>query len=486
MNIEKIYGKVMKTVPVIKAFTSFWAKLSPPPKLLSGVFDYLKEPVGDCFTVGFGKAPIVPEDVLRKTYYMAGYHSNHPVTAVQDPTYARAVWIDDNSGKGGILLVAVDCVGLLSPDVKNIRSLLEPFKDKTGCRAVNIMSTHNHAGIDTMGLWGKLPRSGRDTHFINNILYTGILSAAENAYRDRSDGDLFLGRTKGEDIQHDIRTPDVFSKTITRLRFAPKDGSRNIHIINFAAHAETMDCHSSVLSADWPAFLCQKIMLDTRGDETIFFNGAIGGMITPIEKGKNNVETTVLAGEAVANASLTIKDEIKLSPKISVLRQSFSIPVYNIVLAAAGIIKIIPRSSRNTGEGPLGISVITEMNYLEIGDEFQVLMLPGELFPELAYGGYLPEGAAANGSPDKNPKPLVEIAENPNLVIFGLANDEIGYILPPNDYMLHETMPFLEDGYEKSGRKHYEETNSVGIETAQRIADTFELMMKTVNEAKKE
>ncbi len=481
MKTEKLYTKALKLVPKIKKITSFHAKISPPPRLQKGKFDYLSKALSDHFTVGFGKAIIVPEDILRKKYYMAGYNQDNRVTAVQDPTYARAVWIDDNSQRGGILLLAVDCIGLLSPDVSRIKNLLVPFKEKTGCRTINIMSTHNHAG---MGLWDKLPRSGRDERYMNNVVFNGIISAAEAAYRDRRDGDLFIGRTIGENIQHDIRIPEVFNKTITRLRFAPYDKTRNIHIINFAAHAETMDANNSVLSADWPAFLCRKILQETTADETIFFNGAIGGMITPIEKGKNNVETTIIAGNSVANASLEISQEIKLEPKINTARQELYIPVYNIILALAGIVGIIPKSSRITGEGPLGISVLTELNYLEIGDGFQALLIPGELFPELAYGGYLPEDIAANGSADKNPKPLVEIASNPNLVVFGLANDEIGYILPPNDYFLHETMPFLEDGYDISGRKHYEETNSVGIETAQRIADAFQEIIETVREEK--
>lgn len=485
MHTDIMLEKVFKIVPKIRTYSTFCARICPPPILKEGTFDCVKEAKSDHFTMGFGKFPLVPEDILRKKYYMAGYHLNNPITAVQDPTYARAVWIDDNSGKGGIVLVSVDCIGLLSPDVNNIRKILSGFCERTGCRAINIVSTHNHAAIDTMGLWGKLPKSGRDRHFIKDVLYKGITHAVELAYSDKRDGDLMLGRCEGEGIQHDIRIPEVFSKTITRLRFVPYDGKRCIHIINFAAHAETMDCHNSVMSADWPGFMCSRIFEQTLGDETVFLNGALGGMITPVEKGKNNVETTIIAGVSVADASLGIKDEIKLTPKIGIIRQEFYIPLHNLLLTAAGLIKIMPSKKIKTGGGTLGLSLKSELNFIEIGNNLQILMVPGELFPELAYGGYLPEETAANGSPDTNPKPLIEIAQNPELVIVGLANDEIGYILPPNDFILDDKKPYIEDAYDKTGRKHYEETNSTGIDTARCIADTFEAILKTIRESKK-
>ncbi len=480
-DTDKLLEKALVAVPkIMRASAKAGALIKPAPKLEKGVYDCVNEAKSDCFTVGFGKVSLVPEDIFEKTYYMAGYGPNNPIKTVQDPTYARAVWLDDNSGRGGIALIAVDCIGLLNFDVNKVKELLGDFKRISGCRAINIMSTHDHAGIDTMGLWGKLPRTGRNKRYMREVVYKGIVTAVKLAYGDRREGDLMLGRTIGEGIQHDIRLPEVFSKVITRARFVPRDGKRCIHLINFAAHAETMDFHNSQMSADWPGFLCRKIFSETRGDETVFFNGAIGGMITPVEKGKNNVETTIIAGESVAEAALSIGDEEKLSPRISILRQEFYVPIYNTVLAAAGLLRIVPSKRYCTGEGALGLSLKTEMNYLDIGGKLQILMLPGELFPELAYGGYLPEEQAGNGSPDKNPKTLTEIAENPDLVIFGLANDEIGYILPPNDYCLNLKKPFLEDYYEESGRKHYEETNSTGIETAGRIADTFTGMMETV------
>ena len=62
-----------------------------------------------------------------------------------------------------------------------------------------------------------------------------------------------------------------------------------------------------------------------------------------------------------------------------------------------------------------------------------------------------------------------------------LANDEIGYIVPPSDYLVNETLPYLERITNYKGEDHYEETNSVGPECAERIANAFEDAIKALD-----
>ena len=59
------------------------------------------------------------------------------------------------------------------------------------------------------------------------------------------------------------------------------------------------------------------------------------------------------------------------------------------------------------------------------------------------------------------------------VMIIGLANDELGYIVPPSDFLLNEEMPYLTDTNDYKHENHYEETNSVGPQTAVIIADVF-------------
>ena len=90
------------------------------------------------------------------------------------------------------------------------------------------------------------------------------------------------------------------------------------------------------------------------------------------------------------------------------------------------------------------------------------------------------EESAEGLSPEINPTPLVEIANNEELLIFGLANDELGYVLPPNDFMLNTDSPYLDRAIDRFGRRHYEETNSMGPETAAIIADNFTKIINNI------
>jgi len=448
------------------------------PPLPEPVWDYPAQ-AGSHFTVGLAKEDLTPPDLSTHRYYMAGYGIYKPVQGMLNPIYATALWLDDNAGLGGVLLVSVDCVGIMQDDVEAVRRRLAPFCRITGCRAVHIMSTHCHAGIDTMGFWGPLPKTGRDKRFFA-LLFDKIERAAERAYAARRCGELHAGSIETEGIQQDKRLPEVFERTLTRLRFVPKDGGNEIYILNHANHPEVLGSKNVQLSADFVHWLREKIKKDS-GAELIYFNGAVGGMITPttVEGFGESVKSAQVCGERLAEAAMSIGNERKLEPRVGIIRKEFYLELSNMVFALCGILGVMPRKRFPLGKGPLNLSLKTEMNYMEIGD-IHILMVPGELFPELAYGGYLEAGVAAAGGPEMNPKPFREIAGDENLIIFGLANDELGYIIPPNDYILDETYPFLVKTHDHGGRRHYEEINSTGPRAAHILAENFAQMMKIV------
>ena len=117
-------------------------------------------------------------------------------------------------------------------------------------------------------------------------------------------------------------------------------------------------------------------------------------------------------------------------------------------------------------------------NVISIGD-VTLALIPGEIFPELVIDG-APTGAYGTGT---NPRTLEAIASDygvMRLITVGLANDELGYIVPPSDYLLHPDTPYLDTYPDPSGEKHYEETNSIGINCAVNIAEAFERAMKAL------
>ncbi|MCR5484927.1 MAG: hypothetical protein K6F09_04980 [Clostridiales bacterium] len=483
----KAYERARKSISVVgKAL----AKRNSAPKILPSTFDYIRAPLSDHFTAGYGKACILPSGIPQKKYYIAGYRVNNPAKGVLDPPYACALWLNDNSGRGGMLFVSIDNVGMLGSDVNALRLYLSDFARTTDCRSINISSTHNHAGIDTLGLWGPIPVSGRNPSYMK-FLFEKVKQAAISAYKDRKNGELYYGSVRVPDIQRDTREPVVYSDVLTRFRFVPSGGGREIYIINFASHSESLQGSNSFVSADFPGHIRNEIKRKA-GAETIYFVGAIGGQISTRPDGGDETkkqngdfsEVCENTGKYIASYALSVTDEKKLSPRINFIRQEFYLDVENPIYLMAKAANIIKADICRRAKSPTGMSLKTEMTYVEIGG-VKILFLPGELFPELAYGGYLTAESSATGlSPGINPEPLVKTAEDDRLIVTGLTNDEVGYIIPPNDFFLSEDMPYIENAIDRLGRRHYEETNSVGPNAAEQIASVFADVINNVKSTK--
>lgn len=104
----------------------------------------------------------------------------------------------------------------------------------------------------------------------------------------------------------------------------------------------------------------------------------------------------------------------------------------------------------------------TEVAVVSVGDASAVC-IPGEIYPELVNGGV---GRAPGGDFDIAPleaPPIRELMPGRVKFIFGLANDEIGYIIAKSEW---DTEPPYLHGAKKPA---YGEVNSVGPETAGRI-----------------
>ena len=170
-----------------------------------------------------------------------------------------------------------------------------------------------------------------------------------------------------------------------------------------------------------------------------------------------------------------------MKPKIGCIRQEAFFKAENTVLLLAARLGILDAEAyRAQGSG---FALKSEISLIEI-DSLRLLLLPCEIFPELVYGGYLNSEQSATGmGAEINPPPLSEIIGE-NAVIIGLANDELGYVIPPNDFFLHPKTPYFENARDVHGRKHYEETNSLGPQTAEAIFKTVCQIVNSVEKTK--
>jgi hypothetical protein len=120
------------------------------------------------------------------------------------------------------------------------------------------------------------------------------------------------------------------------------------------------------------------------------------------------------------------------------------------------------------------------MAYIKLGTQ-QILLLPGEPFPEVIYGGAADAEHSATGKgTDINPTPIIDIVGDKDLLVYCVTNDMTGYCVTPNDFILHKTQPYIEQGKDVFDRRHYHETNSLGYLTNETIAENVADIMKRV------
>lgn len=429
---------------------------------------------GDGYNVGFSRAEIMPDLTSGKTYWIAGHGSGHKMEGVLTPVYASAVWIDCGA-EGGVLWIGADIVGLTGVEVSVVRDMLSDFAKETNCKCINISCTHSHSGIDTVGYWGKpflsIPSDGKDPEYMSMLMNT-MVKVSKEAYANRKAGKLYLGTKQVKDSQFDRRPPKKMNDTLTRIRFVPSDGSEETWIMNFAAHPNSLGGSNRMLSGEYPYFMREDIK-KACGANVLYGIGAIGAVDMAEYDPDDKVENIKKQGAVLANAALSIDNDVELSPEITVLQQKFYMPVSNFVLTFLAIRGTMSTDVYPCDRGDVGISLKSEMTYMKFGEK-EMLLLPGEMFPSTVYGGYDEAEESSTGlGPEANPPALADVANDPDLLVFGITNDMTGYVVPPNDFVLNPTQPYLNKAKDRFDRGHYHETNSMGEQAQAVIEEQF-------------
>lgn len=489
MNTDKIISKMIGALSKAVIFgmpKSYFTTAEKANKYMLTGDERFSEKSGECFTCGFGKSVLTPNDATSGKYFIAGYDSNNSATGVLDDMYARAVYIDDNTGSGGVVMCAVDAVGISRHDINRIRKIVIKSGKIPNLKSINICATHSHSAIDTQGLWGeKIYKCGRDEDFMEH-LREKTAHAIISAYENRTDGRLFYAVKKTEGLQFDCRTPDTYDPNLTKIRFESFDGNKNICMVNFASHAELLGSKTKSISADFPAYMIKEIEKNNGNCDAVFFNGAIGGMISAKEIKKvyrNEIdceEYTKQFGKMLGETVNLLDNETELSPRVNVKSVPVKIVGANFVLILARLMNVLNNDiarSKKRNEA----YIFTEVGYLELGNaDIGMYLIPGELFPELYNGEFLSEETSATAQKAQY-KVLKEQSNAKHTFVVGLCNDELGYIIPENDFFLNPKTPYIDSGNDRLGRNHYEETNSTGPKTALTI---LEAMDKLISSAK--
>ncbi|HTS67570.1 MAG TPA: hypothetical protein VMO17_01205 [Terriglobia bacterium] len=444
---------------------------------------------------GAAKSVITPE-VHAARVYISGYGQNRVATGVHDDLYARCLAL--SAADQTLVVCAADLIGLFYDDVLKIREMVKVQAPEV--THLIVASTHDHEGPDTMGLWGPGPlQSGIDEKYMA-WLRERIAQTALEAARSMRPARLTLGRDDHPLLallQSDSRPPYVKDPYLFVMHLASaSDGEAIANLINWSDHPETLGEKNTEITADYPHWLCDYAETHLGGT-AIFLNGSIGGLLSTNgnsvalqdpESGKVAADDTWRKAELfgitlgqLAERAVQGGEEVNVDSMVFRGTTIFS-PLHNDHFRAAlaagvlggrkplftnGVLDPTVVEKEVPGLGKLKFSaggdVQTEVNYIRLqhgpGVVAEIVTIPGEIYPELVNGGITRYPGA--DFPDAPFEPIIR----PHLkskyqFVFGLADDELGYIIPKSEY--DDQPPWLLN----TPDRWYGEVNSAGPDIA--------------------
>ncbi|MCL2513370.1 MAG: hypothetical protein FWF08_05670 [Oscillospiraceae bacterium] len=416
---------------------------------------------------GFDKtvvAPIVP--IEEREYFTAGYFGKNAITRVDDHSQCRAVVLGD--GEKTVAVASLDFGGMARPFALRIQDKVNEALPGVFAQ-IDIVCTHTHTAIDIMGMFSLA--EGCDMEFVDHVI--GLTAETIiNAYNSRKPGKLFRGMSRPE-IMYDIETnPKRADTRLTRIRFAPDDGSKEIYLIHYTQHPVFRDVDDiAYISRDWPGVMCD--LIDGFGKDSLFINGAIGGANPggtrwpPEWNGDPDYNRCDWYGTAVGWASLLISEEKELAPAIKTAQGTANIPLANHLFKMAHNAGFLHLVEEENEDSEFNIGSVTEVGIL-ILDDTKIAWFPGEVFPEIAIN----EGIADDYwvYPEREAEKGVNeiFGDGGYSLTVSLCNDHVGYILTRRDFWVEEKNPYF--NFEAldpvRGRKHYQCCTSTGPMTA--------------------
>ncbi len=443
--------------------------------------------------VAFGHVDITPKLERSRPVYIAGYGPNRRATGVHDPLYARAVVMKIGGEK--VALVSVDLIGLQYPAVKQIREGLKDYK------YVVVSSTHSHEGPDVIGIWGSSPlRCGVDFKYVDSVA-KNVIAVVQETEKKLAPAEARYGTAEDEKLLGDSRLPKVYDGVLRVVRFnAPGKTEPAGILVQWNCHPEAMGSRNTLLTADFP-YATIAAMEKKYKCPIAYFSGAVGGLMAPPDHVVKNDKGGELKegewaycekyGQMVADLAAKAVDSsqsIDLST-IAVSSKPIAIPLDNTFYQIARAVGVLQREGREwTGDSEtLGkpitmknsgapLAVETEVAYVRLG-ELHIACIPGELYPELVYGKHQdPVEPNVDYPQAELEKSVSQILPSEKWLLFGLANDEVGYIIPKRQW--DERGPFA-----FHGKKQYGEINSCGPEVAPIIMRALENRVRDAQNA---
>ena len=469
-----------------------------------GMNTFIDEPQGEkVWSLGYGKASVLPADFGVKEYakgaylpYVFGNDMYTDEDGNKEDLMARAIVMNDGSGRGNVVFISLDAMGFANADVRTVREALKDIAKEYNIVSINISCTHIHTGIDSQGVWTdpvgcivnnvfsvftRNVRFGVERSFIESVV-AGSKKAVEDALADMTAGDLYYSKLNVEDYVYDRTAPIALDTNLYKLEFEPFAEDKTPTII------ATFGCHPESASYDWASADPEKtlsfdkkftadfiwsaeMIMNDAGYNFIFIQGNVstvtsarrltgdgvdefpgnahytsiryGYEIAYLLLGMNmteaeRIELNEATGDRLEIAKyngqenytvwyegLETVDAVKVKPVLNIRLKQFTVQIDNNIIVLLGKTSVADNFILKDNWGRY--YTVTEVGYLEIGDNMKVYMSPGETFGELLLGG--------DGAEGFEYAPIREYTGE-DIIIMDLMNDAAGYVANPANYCL--------------------------------------------------
>lgn len=478
----------------------------------------LNHPVGEpaLMKVGFAAVSITPtdfepwtdanEDALYKpedgdsyedrngngkfdAIWIAGFGKGRAAAGIHDSLWARTVVWDD--GHLRVALVALDAVGFGHDDVIRVRQRVAV---STGVDYVIVASTHTHQAPDLIGLWAP----GYFENGVNPNYLEQVIAGAAHSVKVAVEGMRPARLRFAQDLHGarpyvmDTRDPQIFDEGLYLMQALDAEADTTLGtLISWADHPETLWSDNLLLSSDFPHYLREglekglyhhdSLRVPGLGGIAVYVNGCIGGLMTThpsleipdpwrdtvyltpdYEKARAQGEQlSLLALQALADSLVMEVSAVSLGLQV----QTVELPLANPLYRLAALMGVLERGTSQW------LKLRSEVGLLQIGPA-SMLLVPGEIYPEIVNGGVeAPAGQDFPMPPSETP-PLRPMMPGTFQWVIGLANDELGYIIPQSQW--DEEAPFTYG----SDHAHYGEINSLGPRTAPILYEALQQVIR--------
>ena len=475
------------------------------------------------WSVGFASESIIPEDIGEVGYVRAGnFHIKEELTynvMEGDDQCIKAVALSDGSGSGTVIFCSLDAFGISGTNVRNIRAAILKAAADSGIRdiiSINVTVTHTHSALDTHGLGagilnllgdsikagfyrliGKEYKVSSLNENLMNNLFGKAAKAAVRACQSMQTGSLGFSAFDIADMLYDKQFPLVYDENVNVIKFTPdSESARDIWLVNMGCHPVRMTSYDYVCS-DYPEAI-SRFADSMANADVAFYQGsqlaitkddsALSYDTDEYERQPDNARKAFFLlnefGKEIVSRIMHNEpvESFLIEPYLNIAHKEIKIPVTSSLILLISKINMLNNAViSNTGKLN-DVKVVTEIGYCELGERLAIALVPGEIDPAIIWGGVYGADKSWNGT-DWEFEPFSEMAGGRKLIVYGLTNDQIGYIVPDNDFA-HPFASLFEDLIGGSRNKHYEEMISLGKNTASAVTKSFSDLTDEVNSQK--